>query len=210
MYQRLYGRRDAQVGRKLNPSWDGEIARGGSSFSAAARHEARQTLRRSAGAGGADVRARQAPGIAVARRARRQSRSARPPGVPPVGDRCVVETGMAVILSSHIVADLERVCDYLVILSRRGCSCPGPIDELLAPTGWSPARAQTPPTVARLHNVIRASHTERQRRLLVRARTPLRRELGAARGRPRRDRARLSRNNRRNAQPRLRGEVVRS
>ncbi len=29
----------------------------------------------------------------------------------------VAESGMTVILSSHIVADLERVCDHLVILS---------------------------------------------------------------------------------------------
>jgi ABC-2 type transport system ATP-binding protein len=29
----------------------------------------------------------------------------------------VVEDGVTVVLSSHIVADLERVCDHLVILS---------------------------------------------------------------------------------------------
>ena len=31
----------------------------------------------------------------------------------------VAETGMTVVLSSHIVADLERVCDHLVILAAR-------------------------------------------------------------------------------------------
>src|SRR4051812_41285467 len=30
----------------------------------------------------------------------------------------VSETGLTVILSSHIVAELERVCDHLVILAR--------------------------------------------------------------------------------------------
>ena len=37
----------------------------------------------------------------------------------------VAETGMTVILSSHIVADLERVCDHLVILSPVVSSSPG-------------------------------------------------------------------------------------
>jgi ABC-2 type transport system ATP-binding protein len=37
----------------------------------------------------------------------------------------VADTGMTVVLSSHIVADLERVCDHLVILATAGSSLPG-------------------------------------------------------------------------------------
>ena len=44
----------------------------------------------------------------------------------------VVEHGASVILSSHLVADLERVCDYLVVLVDSRVQVAGDIDELLA------------------------------------------------------------------------------
>ena len=37
----------------------------------------------------------------------------------------VAEGDVSVVLSSHLVADLERVCDYLVVLVDRGCRWPG-------------------------------------------------------------------------------------
>ena len=50
----------------------------------------------------------------------------------PIDRRAVAETGMTVVLSSHIVADLERVCDHLVILSRAETQLVGEIDEIVA------------------------------------------------------------------------------
>ena len=44
----------------------------------------------------------------------------------------VAETGTTVVLSSHIVADLERVCDHLVILAHARTQLAGPIDEIVA------------------------------------------------------------------------------
>src|ERR1035441_2744121 len=44
----------------------------------------------------------------------------------------VAERGTSVILSSHLVADLERVCDYLVVLVGTQIQLTGAIDELLA------------------------------------------------------------------------------
>jgi ABC-2 type transport system ATP-binding protein len=38
---------------------------------------------------------------------------------------------MSVVLSSHLVADLERVCDWLIVLSGGRVRLAGPIDELL-------------------------------------------------------------------------------
>ena len=43
----------------------------------------------------------------------------------------VSETGTTVVLSSHIVADLERVCDHLVILAHARTQLAGPIDEIV-------------------------------------------------------------------------------
>ena len=44
----------------------------------------------------------------------------------------VSETQLTVVLSSHIVADLERVCDHIVILSHAQTLLASPIDEVLA------------------------------------------------------------------------------
>jgi ABC-2 type transport system ATP-binding protein len=43
----------------------------------------------------------------------------------------VAETGTTVILSSHVVAELERVCDYLVLLSGSEVQVAGEVSELL-------------------------------------------------------------------------------
>jgi len=81
----------------------------------------------------------------------------------------VTETGMTVVLSSHIVADLERVCDHLVILSHARTMLAGSIDDILASHRLLTGPRTDPATVARMHNVLRESHTERQTSLLVRA-----------------------------------------
>jgi ABC-2 type transport system ATP-binding protein len=81
----------------------------------------------------------------------------------------VADTGMTVVLSSHIVADLERVCDHLVILSQAHTQLVGPIDEIVASHRLLTGPRTDPATVARVHQVIRESHTERQTTLLVRA-----------------------------------------
>ena len=44
----------------------------------------------------------------------------------------VAEDGMSVLLSSHVLAELERVADYLVLLSEGQVQVAGEIDDLLA------------------------------------------------------------------------------
>ncbi len=43
----------------------------------------------------------------------------------------VASEGATVVLSSHLIADLERVCDYLIVLSASRVQVLGGIDELL-------------------------------------------------------------------------------
>jgi ABC-2 type transport system ATP-binding protein len=81
----------------------------------------------------------------------------------------VVATGMTVILSSHIVSELERVCDHLVTLVDSRTELAGPIAEITASHRLLTGPRSDAASVARLHEVIRESHTERQTTLLVRA-----------------------------------------
>ena len=85
----------------------------------------------------------------------------------------VAEYGLSVILSSHLVTDLERVCDYLVVLVASRVQVAGEIDELLAShrrlVGPRRDAGSMPPT----QTVIEASHTPRQSTLLVRTDEPI-------------------------------------
>jgi ABC-2 type transport system ATP-binding protein len=78
----------------------------------------------------------------------------------------VAATDLTILLSSHVVAELERVCDHLVLLRDGRVRLAGDIDDLLdnhrvltGPRGDHPEH--TGP-------VITASHGERHSNLLVR------------------------------------------
>jgi ABC-2 type transport system ATP-binding protein len=79
----------------------------------------------------------------------------------------------SVILSSHLVSDLERVCDYLIVLVASRVRVAGEVDELMAThyrlTGARRDAADLPAGV----EVIEHSHTERQSTLIVRSSTPI-------------------------------------
>ncbi len=84
-----------------------------------------------------------------------------------------VEHGTSVVLSSHLVADLERVCDYLVVLVDSQIQVAGDINELLAThfrlTGPRRDRNALPSE----QQVIGESHTDRQSTLVVRTDNPV-------------------------------------
>ena len=86
----------------------------------------------------------------------------------------VAEQAVTVVLSSHLLADLERVCDYLIVLSAAHVQVLGTVEELLERHKLliGAYREQQPP-VAGVAQVVRASHTERQATLLVRTSGPI-------------------------------------
>jgi ABC-2 type transport system ATP-binding protein len=85
----------------------------------------------------------------------------------------VAEGGLTVVLSSHLITDLERICDYLIVLSASRTQVAGDIAELLgshrALTG--PRRDVT--RVAGVAAIVQQSHTDRQTTLLVRTDGPI-------------------------------------
>jgi ABC-2 type transport system ATP-binding protein len=85
----------------------------------------------------------------------------------------VAEHGTSVILSSHLVADLERVCDYLVVLIDSRVQLAGDIDELLATHYRLSGPRRDRHALPTDQQVIGESHTDRQSTLVVRANNPV-------------------------------------
>jgi ABC-2 type transport system ATP-binding protein len=85
----------------------------------------------------------------------------------------VAEQELSVVLSSHLVADLERVCDYLILLVGSRVRLAGPVDELLATHHLLTGPRRDPDTLPNALEVITASHTDRQTTLLVRTSSPV-------------------------------------
>jgi ABC-2 type transport system ATP-binding protein len=85
----------------------------------------------------------------------------------------VADHGASVILSSHLVTDLERVCDYLIVLVASRVRIAGQVDDLLAIhhrlTGPRRDPADLPPGV----EMLEASHTDRQSTMIVKASRPI-------------------------------------
>jgi ABC-2 type transport system ATP-binding protein len=84
-----------------------------------------------------------------------------------------VETGLTVLLSSHNIGDLERVCDYLIILSASHVQLVDDIQETLRTHKRLVGPRKAVDGLASVHTVIETSHTERQTTVLVRTNGPL-------------------------------------
>jgi ABC-2 type transport system ATP-binding protein len=79
----------------------------------------------------------------------------------------VADIDVSVILSSHLIGDVERVCDHLIILAESRVQAAGEIDELTANhhriVGPRGTFADLPPGI----DLIAADHTDRQTTLIV-------------------------------------------
>ncbi|HWG15115.1 MAG TPA: ABC transporter ATP-binding protein [Streptosporangiaceae bacterium] len=85
----------------------------------------------------------------------------------------VAEHEVSVILSSHLVSDLERVCDYLVVLADSRVQIAGDVDALLASHHRLIGPRRDPAQLPSGQEVIEARHTDRQSTLIVRADGPV-------------------------------------
>ena len=85
----------------------------------------------------------------------------------------VAEEQVSVVLSSHLISDLERACDYLIVLADSRVRVAGPVDELLAAHSLLSGPRRDEDTLPTGMQVISASHTDRQSTLLVRTDGPI-------------------------------------
>ncbi len=85
----------------------------------------------------------------------------------------VAASGLTVVLSSHLVADLERVCDHLIMLASSRVQLCGDIEELLAEHQVLTGPRKDTTAIERSHRVVQVTRTPRQTTLLVRLTGPV-------------------------------------
>ncbi|ONI83747.1 ABC transporter [Saccharothrix sp. ALI-22-I] len=77
----------------------------------------------------------------------------------------VGETGMTVLLSTHVVAELAGVADYLLLLAHGRLLAGGDLDELLGRhVSYTGPRSDVPPA---LGDIVEARHTDNQSTFVV-------------------------------------------
>ena len=84
----------------------------------------------------------------------------------------VAEHELSVLLSSHVVSDLERVCDHLVVLVDSEVRVEGDVEALLASHHRLTGPRRDIDTLPGDQHVVTASHTDRQTTLVVRTEAP--------------------------------------
>jgi len=159
-----------RVGRELNPGWDDEAAR-------ARIAELDLPLKKKVRSLSGGQRAQVALTLALAKRPELLLLDEPVAALDPLARRefmqsvleAVTERELTVVLSSHILADLERVCDHLVILATGRTQLVGSIEEIVASHRLLTGPRDAAGEVERMHEVVRESHAERQTTLLVRA-----------------------------------------
>lgn len=158
------------LGQRMNPGWDGRFA-----CERVARLGLRLDQRVGRLSGG--QQAQVALTLALAKRPDLLLLDEPVASLDPLARReflngvleAVADGGITVILSSHIVSELERVCDHLVTLADSRTQLCGSIAEIVASHRVLIGPRTDAAAVERIHDVIRESHTDRQTTLLVRA-----------------------------------------
>jgi ABC-2 type transport system ATP-binding protein len=175
LYRSFTVRELLELGRRTNPRWDAE-------FALARVQRAGIDVAKRAGALSGGQRAQVALTLALAKRPRLLLLDEPLASLDPLARReflqslmeAVAEGGLTVLLSSHLTADLERVCDYLIVLSASRTQVVGDIEELLGShrllTG---PRRDVSAGIAGVASIVHEGHTERQSTLLVRTTGPI-------------------------------------
>ena len=163
-----------RLGAWLNPGWDAKLAE------RRIRHLGLDRNRKAGRLSGGE-RAQLALTLAIAKRPELLLLDEPVAGLDPLARReflrglmeTVAEDGVSVVLSSHVLADLERVCDYLVVLVASRIQVAGEIEALLASHRRLTGPRRDSVTLPAGQEVIEASHTDRQSTLLVRTDGPI-------------------------------------
>jgi ABC-2 type transport system ATP-binding protein len=163
-----------RMGAWLNPGWDTEFAR---------RRMSRLglDLRQRAGSLSGGQRAQLALTLAAAKRPELLLLDEPVASLDPLARReflrdlmeTVAEHGASVVLSSHLISDIERVCDYLIVLTASRIRLAGETEELLASHRRLTGPRREDRALPASWDVIEESHVGKQSTLLIRTKEPV-------------------------------------
>jgi ABC-2 type transport system ATP-binding protein len=81
----------------------------------------------------------------------------------------VADQRLSIVFSSHLLSDLERTCDHLVVLVASRVRLAGEVDDLLSSHRRLVGPRRDPGSLPADVQIVEASHTERQTTLIVRS-----------------------------------------
>jgi len=174
LYRRFTAEDHIGIGAHLNPRWDAGSVRD-------RLRSLNIPLDRAVGKLSGGQRAQVALALTLAKRPRLLLLDEPVAALDPLARRnflamlaaAVADGGLTVVLSSHLVADLERVADHLVLLASSRVQLCGDIDALLAEHQIlvGPRKATT--AIEKTRTIVQAVRTARQTTLLVRGNAPV-------------------------------------
>jgi len=173
-YARLTVAQHLQMGAWLNPRWDMSFATGRIAELGLDPGQRAGTL-----SGG--QRAQLALTLAVAKRPELLILDEPVAALDPLARREFLQTlmevvashGVSVVLSSHLIADLERVCDHLVVLVSGHVAVEGDVETLLAAHHRLVGPRRDVGNLPANQTVIEASHVDKQSSFIVRTDDPI-------------------------------------
>ena len=161
-----------ELARRTNTRWEDAIAAG-----LLTRIDSRTKV----GALSAGDRARLALAIALGKRPRLLLLDEPLAGLDPLAGReflqllmdGVAEASSTVVIASHVMADIERVCDHIVLLTGGGVRLAGNVEELLESHRILMGPRRPLGSIRGVREVVRERHSGRQLTLLVLTESPI-------------------------------------
>lgn len=174
LYKRLSADEHLRLGAHLNRHWDASAAR---ARLAALRIPADRPVATLSGG----QRAQVGLGLVLAKRPRVLLLDEPVAALDPLARReflaslteAAADGDLSVIVSSHLLHDLERVCDHLILLAESRAQLCGSIDDVLAAHRVLVGPRRDVPETGRGLTVIKSTQTTRQTRLLARLDGPV-------------------------------------
>jgi ABC-2 type transport system ATP-binding protein len=176
LYRRMTAEDHVKIGAHLNSRWDGELAR-------TRLRGLNIPLDRAVGTLSGGQRSQVALALVLAKRPGLLLLDEPVAALDPLARRhflgtltsavAEAEGSLTVVLSSHLIADLERVCDHLILLASSRVQLCGDTDDLLASHKVLVGPNKDTAGLEKAHTVIQQTTAGRQSTMLVRLNGPL-------------------------------------
>jgi len=176
LYRRMSAEDHIKIGAHLNVRWDGDLV----------RNRLRGLdipLDRAVGTLSGGQRSQVALGLVLAKKPRLLLLDEPVAALDPLARRHFLQTltsavaesegSLTVVLSSHLIADIERVCDHLILLAASQVQLCGDTDDVLASHKVLVGPKKDTAALEHAHTVVQETTSGRQSTVLVRLRGAL-------------------------------------